>query len=447
MACRSFQYELNQKLAADGLGASVSVQAADLSAGRRRLRQTTGTSQLQYTIVVMVPFGRDASQVFTSSVCCPLIVHPPTSGHTMHLCCLPAAAVSASLPGSIPAPFHWPPLQVAKIAEAAVKAVATDRAILRRLLQECLPADLFNSLDIEALIDEMIRTTVIEVEVEDPSGGGSGGMPPGAKAAPPPGKAVTLKVTQTIPGVKASQVGLLGWAGGWAAKLLGCWAAGHPVVGTASNYELITTRCCMWGTAVRSKQLTPPRRRPRMHPQVDTDKLGDGMATELNKVGPRKCQPRLTPCSWAAHRLCPAHWIDPRLAAACLAPPQELAKKGLTSSVTATATDSTAAPSSGRRLLQGSYGDDTKGGAYGGGVSCIVTYVIVIPIPAGQTSEAVEEVGSSTAMATAKNPAVLMILLQVSRRSCSCSCRPCGCQRARVERHGVQPCLEPDRCG
>jgi hypothetical protein len=52
-----------------------------------------------------------------------------------------------------------------------------------------------------------------------------------------------------------------------------------------------------------------------------------------------------------------------------------LAKDGLSATVTATATD---APASGRRrLLQGSYGDD-KGGAYGGGISCIVVYVIAV---------------------------------------------------------------------
>jgi hypothetical protein len=63
--CRIFQYELNQKLAADGLGASVSVEAVDLagSGRRRRLTQAAGTSQLKYTIVVMVPVGKDAAEV------------------------------------------------------------------------------------------------------------------------------------------------------------------------------------------------------------------------------------------------------------------------------------------------------------------------------------------------------------------------------------------------
>ena len=91
---------------------------------------------------------------------------------------------------------------------------------------------------------------------------------------------------------------------------------------------------------------------------------------------------------------------------------KELGKKGLTATVTATATDALA---SGRRLLQqGSYGDDGTGGAYGGGISCVVVYVIVIPIPAGQTASSVESVGAATALATAKNPSVLMILLTVS---------------------------------
>jgi hypothetical protein len=58
---KGFQYELNQKLAADGLSAQVSVEATALS-GRRRLRQA-GTSQVKYTIVVMVPVGKDASKV------------------------------------------------------------------------------------------------------------------------------------------------------------------------------------------------------------------------------------------------------------------------------------------------------------------------------------------------------------------------------------------------
>jgi hypothetical protein len=59
---RTFQYELNQKLAADGLSAQVSVSASDVAGRRRRLRQA-GTSQLKYTVVVMVPMGKEASEV------------------------------------------------------------------------------------------------------------------------------------------------------------------------------------------------------------------------------------------------------------------------------------------------------------------------------------------------------------------------------------------------
>ena len=118
---------------------------------------------------------------------------------------------------------------MAKIARAATEAVAKDRAILRRLLEQCLPADLLASLDIEALIDAMIASTVIEVETTGGSGSspapggkasppGAKASPPGAKASPPgakpgskpsppAGKSVSLKVTQVIPGLKASQVG------------------------------------------------------------------------------------------------------------------------------------------------------------------------------------------------------------------------------------------------
>ncbi len=63
---KGFMYELNQKLAADGLSAQVDVQASDLAAtgGRRRRRLSqAGTSQVKYTIVVMVPFGRDVAEV------------------------------------------------------------------------------------------------------------------------------------------------------------------------------------------------------------------------------------------------------------------------------------------------------------------------------------------------------------------------------------------------
>jgi hypothetical protein len=59
---RAFQYELNQRLAADGLSAQVGVEASQDDPAGRRLHQA-GTSQLEYTIVVMVPVGRDARQV------------------------------------------------------------------------------------------------------------------------------------------------------------------------------------------------------------------------------------------------------------------------------------------------------------------------------------------------------------------------------------------------
>ncbi len=41
------------------------MEASDLAAGRRRRRLTQAavTSQLKYTIVVMIPYGRDASEV------------------------------------------------------------------------------------------------------------------------------------------------------------------------------------------------------------------------------------------------------------------------------------------------------------------------------------------------------------------------------------------------
>ncbi len=205
--------------------------------------------------------------------------------------------------------------QVAEIAKAASQAVATDRSVLRRLLQDCLPADLLARLDIEALIDAMIASTVVTVDVTD-SGSGktppgktpSGKTPPG-KTPPgktPPGKAneVSVQVTQTLPGVPASA--------------------------------------------------------------VDEKALGDKMAEEMNK---------------------------------------NLAKDGLTATVTATASD---APATGRRLQQsGGYG-----GGYGGG--CILIYVIIIPIPAGSTPSAVTTIAKTTATNTATNPTVLMALLTVS---------------------------------
>jgi hypothetical protein len=200
---RAFQYELNQKLAADGLSAQVSVSASDLSAGgrrRRRLTQAAGTSQLKYTIVVMVPVGRDAAEVGGAH----RLRQRDLRQRAKHSTGPPIGREATPLAQPRPPPALRAP-QVAQIAKAAVKAVATDRGILRRLLQLCLPADLLARLDIEALIDAMIASTVIEVDILDPSGKAP---PGGAGAKTPPGmsgKSATLKITQTIPKVKASQ--------------------------------------------------------------------------------------------------------------------------------------------------------------------------------------------------------------------------------------------------
>jgi hypothetical protein len=111
--------------------------------------------------------------------------------------------------------------------------------------------------------------------------------PPGAKT-PPASKSVSVKVTQNIPGVTASQVSSTrGGGAGWVGRCVK--GAGSP--------------------RVRAATCTP---------QVDTQKLGSGMADALNK---------------------------------------NLAAKGQTCTVTATATNQ--APSGqGRRLHQdaGSYG-------------------------------------------------------------------------------------------
>ncbi len=100
-------------------------------------------------------------------------------------------------------------LQVLAIARAAAEAVATDRAVLRRLLQLCLPADLLASLDIEALLDAMIASTAVDGSVAAPGSGGSGsGNGTGTSSPSPPGKAATisLRVTQELPQVPASAV-------------------------------------------------------------------------------------------------------------------------------------------------------------------------------------------------------------------------------------------------
>ncbi len=223
--------------------------------------------------------------------------HAPGSASIPSACCLPPNLNLLALLLLLLLP------QVAEIAKAASQAVATDRSVLRRLLQDCLPADLLARLDIEALIDAMIASTVVAAGGIDP-GSGSGKTPPG-KTPPgktPPGKAneVSVQVTQTLPGVPASA--------------------------------------------------------------VDEKALGDAMAEEMNK---------------------------------------NLAKDGLTATVTATASD---APATGRRLQQS--------GGYGGG--CILIYVLIIPIPAGSTPSAVTTIAKTTATNTATNPTVLMALLTVS---------------------------------
>ena len=138
--------------------------------------------------------------------------------------------------------------QVAQIAKAAVRAVATDRAILRRLLQLCLPEYLLNSLDIEALIDAMIASTVIEVDIEDPSGKRPppGVLPPpGAGTKAPPGaagKSVSLKITQTIPGVKAADVrGCMSASLSWRC---GCFQPGGSVC-VSMHTSPATHRSCI----------------------------------------------------------------------------------------------------------------------------------------------------------------------------------------------------------
>jgi hypothetical protein len=220
---KAFQYELIQKLAADGLSAQVSVEATNLSGRRRRLHQA-GTAQIKYTIVVMVPVGSDASNVRGCSFgldgwCCtycrrPMPARPASWVMNSHDV---ASLLSGSELRQTACLLKLP--QVTTIAKAAAKAVATDKAILRRLLQLCLPADLFSSLNIDALIDAMIKTTVVDADVSggSPPGsqtprGASRATPPGSKT--PPGsygspaaaKTASVKVTQTIPGVSASQV-------------------------------------------------------------------------------------------------------------------------------------------------------------------------------------------------------------------------------------------------
>jgi hypothetical protein len=88
----------------------------------------------------------------------------------------------------------------------------------------------------------------------------------------------------------------------------------------------------------------------------------------------------------------------------------DLAMRGLPSAtVAATASDVAAGR---RRLQQGGYGGAGSGAT--DGISCIVVYVIVIPIPSGQTAADVAGAAQTTATATAKSPGVLMALLKVS---------------------------------
>jgi hypothetical protein len=107
--------------------------------------------------------------------------------------------------------------------------------------------------------------------------------------------------------------------------------------------------------------------------QVDTAKLGAGMADALNK---------------------------------------NLAKDGLKSTVTATASDEL--PAAGRRLQQaGGYG------GYGGGKpTCIIVYVVIVPVPAGQAVTSVASVAQLAATSTAKDSKVLVALLTVRVHAC-----------------------------
>jgi hypothetical protein len=152
---RGFQYELDQKLAASGLSSTVSVSATEPAAGRRRrLVQSTGAAQVEYTLVVMVPASMAPNEV-SARRCLP----PLTEGRAPP--CPDAPGSAFRVPHTAPAShLGLPGLQALGIAKAAAKAVATDAAILRRLLQMCLPADLFNSLDIDALIAAIISSTV-----------------------------------------------------------------------------------------------------------------------------------------------------------------------------------------------------------------------------------------------------------------------------------------------
>jgi hypothetical protein len=110
-----FQFELNQKLAAEGLSAQVGVQASDLlPSGGRRLRQAGGaTSQLKYTIGIMVPAGEDPASV-SAATRTGAPGKPSAGSQHPTPCCEPApttpvrARRSATLP--VPLPRRSPPI-------------------------------------------------------------------------------------------------------------------------------------------------------------------------------------------------------------------------------------------------------------------------------------------------------------------------------------------------
>ncbi len=95
--------------------------------------------------------------------------------------------------------------------------------MLRRLLRQSLPADLLASLDLEAVVSAMAASIVVEaegpVDAAKPPPPGAAKPPPGAArppvysppaaapgAAPPPPRVASVKLSQTIPGVKAADV-------------------------------------------------------------------------------------------------------------------------------------------------------------------------------------------------------------------------------------------------
>jgi hypothetical protein len=89
----------------------------------------------------------------------------------------------------VPVPQGKDAAAVTKLASAAAKAVATDRKALKAILTLALPADVINSLGMEALIDALVASTKVD-EGE-------------AAAAKPTAQ---VKVTQKIPGVKPADL-------------------------------------------------------------------------------------------------------------------------------------------------------------------------------------------------------------------------------------------------